>query len=93
MMSEMGLCTWDPASVVLTTLRESAKNHNLAELKKAAWYNDAFEDLGVAKQGGLNPPLSLCSTWTKTAPSRPSIYAMAIGLLLPQVVCLHPKRS
>jgi len=56
MMSEMGLCTWDPASVVLTTLRESAKNHNLAELKKAAWYNDAFEDLGVAKQGGLKPP-------------------------------------
>jgi hypothetical protein len=56
MLSEMGLCTWDPNSGVLTTLQDSAKNHNLAELKKAAWYKDAFEDLGAAKQGGLKPP-------------------------------------
>jgi hypothetical protein len=57
MMSEMGSCTWDPDSGVLTTSRESAENHNLAELKKAAWYKDAFEDLGAVKQGSLKPPL------------------------------------
>jgi hypothetical protein len=56
MMSEMALCTWDPDSGVLTTSRESAKNHNLAELEKVAWHKDAFEDLGAAKQGGLKPP-------------------------------------
>jgi hypothetical protein len=56
MMSEMGLCIWDPNSGVLTTLQESAENYNLAELEKAAWYKDAFEDLGAVKQGGLKPP-------------------------------------
>jgi hypothetical protein len=36
MISETGLCTWDPDSGVLTTSQESANNQNLAELKKAA---------------------------------------------------------
>jgi hypothetical protein len=56
MISEMGLCTWDPNSGILTTTRESAENKNLAELEKAEWYKDAFENLGAVKQGGLNSP-------------------------------------
>ncbi len=52
----MGACTWDPNSGTLTTLRESSDNQNLADLKKAAWYKNAFEDLNPAKQGGLKPP-------------------------------------
>jgi hypothetical protein len=56
MILEMGSCTSDPDSGILTTLLESANNQNLAELKKAAWYKDDFEDLGAAKQGGPKPP-------------------------------------
>jgi hypothetical protein len=56
MISEMGLCTWDSDSGILITLQESAENQNLAELEKAAWYKDAFKDLGTAKQGHLKPP-------------------------------------
>jgi hypothetical protein len=54
MMSEMSLCTWDPDSGVLTTLWESADTQNLANLERAAWYKNAFEDLGPAKQGSHN---------------------------------------
>ncbi len=64
MISEMSLCTWDPNSGVLTTLGESEDNQNLADLNRAAWYKNAFEDLGPAKKGGLKtppPPLSLSS--------------------------------
>jgi hypothetical protein len=56
MISEMGLCTWDSNSGILTTPQESAENQNLAELEKVAWYKDAFKDLGTAKQGRLKPP-------------------------------------
>jgi hypothetical protein len=56
MISEMGSCTWDSDSGILTTLQESAENQNLAKLEKAAWYKDAFKDLGTAKQGCLKPP-------------------------------------
>jgi hypothetical protein len=60
MISEMGLYMWDSNSGILTTLQESAEKQNLAELEKAAWYKDAFKDLGVAKQGHLKtPPESL----------------------------------
>ncbi len=57
MISEMGSCTWDSDSGILTTLQESAENQNLVKLEKAAWYKDAFKDLGMAKQGRLKPPL------------------------------------
>jgi hypothetical protein len=56
MISEMGSCTWDSNSGILTTPQESAENQNLAKLEKAAWYKDAFKDLGTAKQGRLKPP-------------------------------------
>jgi hypothetical protein len=56
MISEMGLCTWDLYSGILMTLREATKNKNLAELEKAAWYRDAFEDIDVAKQSRPKPP-------------------------------------
>jgi hypothetical protein len=92
MILEMSLCTWDPNSGVLTTLRESTDNQNLAELEKAAWYKDAFEDLCTAKKGGLKPPPSLFSIWMKTAPSRLSTSTMIIGSH-PRVVLLCPKRS
>ncbi len=56
MILEMGSCTWDSDSGILTTPQESAENQNLAELEKVAWYKDAFKDLGTAKQGRLKPP-------------------------------------
>jgi hypothetical protein len=56
MLAEMGSCTWDPDSGILTTPREVEENKNLAELEKAAWYKDAFKDIGAAKKGGLKPP-------------------------------------
>jgi hypothetical protein len=56
MMSKMSLCTWDPDSGVLVTLQESVDNQNLADLKRAAWYKNAFEDLGPAKQGSHKTP-------------------------------------
>ena len=52
----MGLCTWDPDCGISTTLRKASKNKNLAELEKAAWYRDAFEDIDVAKQSRPKPP-------------------------------------
>jgi hypothetical protein len=62
-ISKMSLCTWDPDSSVLTTLREFADNQNLADLERAAWYKNAFDDLSPAKQGGPKfpapPPESL----------------------------------
>jgi hypothetical protein len=60
MMAEMESCTWDADSGILTTLQETEENNNLAELEKAAWYKNAFKNLGAAKQGGLKtPPESL----------------------------------
>jgi hypothetical protein len=63
MMSEVSLCSLDPGSGILTTLRESTDTQNLADLKRAAWYKNAFEDLGPANQGSHNalasPPESL----------------------------------
>ncbi len=47
----MSSCTWDPNSGILTTLRESTDTQNLANLERVAWYKNAFEDLGPAKQG------------------------------------------
>ncbi len=37
-------------------MRETEENNNLAELEKAAWYKNAFKNLGAVKQGGLKPP-------------------------------------
>jgi hypothetical protein len=62
MMAKMELCTWDADSGILTTLQETEENNNLAELEKAAWYKNAFKNLGAAKQGGLKPPQSPYST-------------------------------
>ncbi len=56
MMAKMESCTWDANSGILTTLQETEENNNLAELEKAAWYKNAFENLGAAKQEGLKPP-------------------------------------
>ncbi len=43
-------------SGILTTLQESADNQNLADLKRAVLYKNAFEDLGPAKQGSHKTP-------------------------------------
>jgi hypothetical protein len=56
MLAEMESCTWDADSGILTNSRETKENNNLAELKKAAWYKNAFENLGAPKWGGLKPP-------------------------------------
>jgi hypothetical protein len=56
MLAEAESCKWDADSGILTTPRETEENNNLAELEKAAWYKDAFADLGAAKKGGLKPP-------------------------------------
>ncbi len=47
MISKMALCTWDPDSGTLTTARKADERKNLAELKKASWYKNAFEDIGT----------------------------------------------
>ena len=56
MISEMGLCTWDPDTGTLTTPQESMESQNLAELEKAAWYKDAFEGIGSTKMTAPRPP-------------------------------------
>jgi hypothetical protein len=56
MISEMDSCTWDPDSGILTTAREANEKKDLEELKKASWYKDAFEDIGVTKRGIPKPP-------------------------------------
>jgi hypothetical protein len=56
MISEMGSCSWDPDSGILTNLREASENKNLAELEKAAWYRDAIEGIDVAKWSSPKPP-------------------------------------
>ena len=59
LLSEMSTCTWDPDTGVLTTQRESSENNNLEELEKAAWFKDAFADLGLDTNGStktLAPP-------------------------------------
>jgi hypothetical protein len=58
----MTSCTWDLDSGVLTTQRETDKNKHLEELEKAAWFKDAFEDLGPAAKGGPKRPTPLPKT-------------------------------
>jgi hypothetical protein len=56
MIAEMDSCTWDPDTGTLTTAREANEKKNLADLEKAAWYKDAFEDIGAAKRSKFKPP-------------------------------------
>jgi hypothetical protein len=59
LLSEMSTCTWDPDTGILTTQRESSENNNLEEMEKAAWFKDAFADLGLDEDGPtkkLAPP-------------------------------------
>jgi hypothetical protein len=81
MISEMALCKWDPDSGTLTTAREADERKNLAELEKASWYKNAFEDIGTLKRSNPNPPQSCFLTWMKTAPSRLSISVMRLDFL------------
>jgi hypothetical protein len=55
-VSKMLSCMWDADAGVLTTLRELDNNKHLEELEKAAWFRDAFEDLGPAAKGGPKCP-------------------------------------
>jgi hypothetical protein len=48
---EINTCTWDLDSGVLTTQRETNKNWHLEELEKAAWFKNAFDDLGLVSKG------------------------------------------
>ncbi len=58
MILEMGMCTWDSDTGVLTTHRESVDNQVQADLESAAWYKDAFKELGLAtKEGSKTPEL------------------------------------
>jgi hypothetical protein len=59
MFSEMASCTWDPDSGTLTTACKADKRKNLAELEKASWYKNAFEDIGTVKRSNPNPPPEL----------------------------------
>jgi hypothetical protein len=59
MISEMALCTWDPDSGTLTTTRKVDERKNLAELEKASWYKNAFEDIGTVKLSNPKPPPEL----------------------------------
>ncbi len=56
MIAEMDSCTWDPDTGTLTIAREANEKKNLAELEKAAWYKDAFKDIGAAKWLKAKPP-------------------------------------
>ncbi len=56
LFTEMGTCLWDPETSILTAQRETNKNQHLEELKKAAWFKDAFEDLRLDKKGGPKQP-------------------------------------
>jgi hypothetical protein len=56
LVSEMASFTWDLDSGVLTTKQETDENKHLEELEKAAWFKDAFEDLGPAAKGGPKHP-------------------------------------
>ncbi len=56
MISKMALCTWDPDSGTLTTACKAEEKKNLAELEKASWYKNAFEDIGTVKQSNPEPP-------------------------------------
>jgi hypothetical protein len=56
MISKMASCTWDPDSGTLTTAHEADERKNLAELEKASWYRDAFEDIGAVKRSNSKPP-------------------------------------
>jgi hypothetical protein len=55
----MGTCLWDPETGVLATQRETNKNQHLEELKKAAWFKDAFEGLRLDKKGRPKRPAPL----------------------------------
>ncbi len=52
MISEMGTCSWDSDTGVLNTHCESVDNQVQADLESAAWYKDAFKDLGVVPKDG-----------------------------------------
>jgi hypothetical protein len=56
LFTEISTCLWDPETSVLTTQRETNKNQHLEELKKAAWFKDAFKDLRLDKKGGPKQP-------------------------------------
>ena len=59
MISKMAVCTWDPDSSTLTTARKADERKNLAELEKASWYKNAFEDIGTVKRSNPKPPPEL----------------------------------
>jgi hypothetical protein len=62
LVSEISSCTWDFDSGVFTTQWELDDNKHLEELEKAAWFKDAFEDLGLAANGGPKCLTSLPET-------------------------------
>jgi hypothetical protein len=56
MISEMGTCTWDLDTGVLTTHCESVDNQVQSDLESTAWYKDAFKDLGLTTKDGSKKP-------------------------------------
>ncbi len=81
MIAEMDSCKWDPDTGTLTTVQEANEKKNLAELEEAAWYKDAYEDIGAAKWSKSNPPPSHCLIWMKTSQSRP--FTIGMKFILP----------
>jgi hypothetical protein len=56
MITEMGTCTWDSDTGVLTTHRESVDNQVQADLESTAWYKDALKELSLTTKEGSKTP-------------------------------------
>jgi hypothetical protein len=62
LVAEINSCLWDSDSRVLNTQQESNKNQHLDGLEKAAWFKNAFEDLGLVSKSGPKPLTPLLET-------------------------------